>query len=284
MWDKHWCAGATKRVGEMAPRMNDFVVAVRQRGALIIHAPSDTMNYYKTWPQYALAQSGSPLSRLQNPRCNAGANSTPRTKRRCPSMTATTGGCDVPFHKDLKAWSHQIDTLEIKPEDAITDTAQAYYLMRQRGIENVLVMGVHLNICVLGRPFAIRQLVAQGLNVALVRDLTDTLYNPAMKPFVAHCTGTDLVVEHVEKFWCPTITSDQLLGGSEFRFADDNRPRRGGSPLRRRRIQNQRNASLPRAGGTRAAITASPLSLRRYPGAAHRPFRASNKSPAPMRF
>src|SRR4051794_30957909 len=23
LWDKHWCAGATRRVGEMAPRIND---------------------------------------------------------------------------------------------------------------------------------------------------------------------------------------------------------------------------------------------------------------------
>src|SRR5262245_19336904 len=37
MWDKHWCAGATKRVGEMAPRMNDVVSKARQQGALIIH-------------------------------------------------------------------------------------------------------------------------------------------------------------------------------------------------------------------------------------------------------
>ena len=31
-------------------------------------------------------------------------------------------------------------------EDAITDNAEAFYLMRQRGIENVIVMGVHTNM------------------------------------------------------------------------------------------------------------------------------------------
>ncbi|HZN69076.1 MAG TPA: ThuA domain-containing protein, partial [Tepidisphaeraceae bacterium] len=34
---------------------------------------------------------------------------------------------------------------------------------------------------------------------------------PRMRPFVPHARGTDLVVEHVEKHWCPTITSDQVL-------------------------------------------------------------------------
>jgi hypothetical protein len=77
---------------------------------------------------------------------------------------------------------------------------------------------------VLGRPFAIRQLVRLGFDVVLVRDMTDTMYNSQKKPFVDHFTGTDLVVEHVEKYWCPTITSVDLVGGAPFRFKEDKRP------------------------------------------------------------
>jgi hypothetical protein len=76
-------------------------------------------------------------------------------------------------------------------------------------------------MCVLGRPFAIRQLVSQGLHVALIRDLTDTMYNPAQPPHVSHFDGTRLMVEHVEKYWCPTITSNTLLGGAPFHFKAD---------------------------------------------------------------
>ncbi|MDA7676778.1 isochorismatase family protein [bacterium] len=54
--------------------------------------------------------------------------------------------------------------------------------MKQRGITNVIILGVHTNMCVLGRPFSIRQMVYQGQNVALVRDLTDTMYNPRSSP------------------------------------------------------------------------------------------------------
>ena len=67
-------------------------------------------------------------------------------------------------------------------------------------------------------------MVAQGKNVVLVRDMTDTMYNPAQRPFVSHFTGTDLVVEHIEKYWCPSVTSVDFLGGKEFRFKDDHRP------------------------------------------------------------
>jgi len=38
---------------------------------------------------------------------------------------------------------------------------------------------------------------------------------------VSHFKGTELIVEHIEKFVCPTITSDQILGGKPFRFKGD---------------------------------------------------------------
>jgi predicted permease len=40
--------------------------------------------------------------------------------------------------------------------------------MRERGITNVIVMGVHANMCVLGRPFSIRQMRNQRQNVVLL--------------------------------------------------------------------------------------------------------------------
>lgn len=32
MWDKHWCSGATQRVGEMAPKINEVITIGRQKG------------------------------------------------------------------------------------------------------------------------------------------------------------------------------------------------------------------------------------------------------------
>ena len=50
VWDKHWSRGATERVNQMVPRMNEVVVALRTRGVQIIHAPSDTMAFYAGTP------------------------------------------------------------------------------------------------------------------------------------------------------------------------------------------------------------------------------------------
>jgi nicotinamidase-related amidase/type 1 glutamine amidotransferase len=219
MWDRHWCPGATARVAEMAPRMNQVVAEARRRGALILHCPSDTMAFYEGTPQRRRAQQA-PKVATKVPLQHS-CRLDPAREGALP-IDDSDGGCDSPA-RDYRAWTRQIADIHIEPEDAVTDSEEAYYLMRQRGIEHVLVMGVHTNMCVLARPFAIRQLVQQGLDVVLVRDMTDTMYNPAKAPSVSHFTGTDLVVDHIEQHWCPSITSADLVGGKEFRFKDDRR-------------------------------------------------------------
>lgn len=49
------------------------------------------------------------------------------------------------------------------------------------------------------------------MNVFLVRDLTDAMYNPKDSPYVSHDEGTQLVIGYIEKFWCPTIMSSDLI-------------------------------------------------------------------------
>ena len=123
-----------------------------------------------------------------------------------------------------EAWKRQISTIELAPEDALTDNGQeTWNLLEERKIKNVILCGVHLNMCVLGRPFAIRQQVYLGKNVALMRDFTDTMYNPDRPPGVDHFTGTDMVIEHVEKYWCPSFSSSDLTGKAPFRFKEDGR-------------------------------------------------------------
>lgn len=72
-------------------------------------------------------------------------------------------------------------------------------------------MGVHTNMCILNRTFAIKAMTRWGLRCVLVRDLTDSMYNPKMPPFLAHDQGTELVIEHIEKYWCPTVTSGEIM-------------------------------------------------------------------------
>ena len=50
MWDRHWCRGATARTARLAPKVARVVEWARSNGVLIIHAPSETMDFYADSP------------------------------------------------------------------------------------------------------------------------------------------------------------------------------------------------------------------------------------------
>jgi len=111
-------------------------------------------------------------------------------------------------------------------KDFVSDKGdEIWSILENRGIKNVILVGVHTNMCVLGRPFGLRQMAKNGKNAVLLRDLTDTMYNPERRPYVSHLTGTDRIVDHIERHVAASITSDQLVGGKPFRFREDTRPR-----------------------------------------------------------
>ena len=68
-------------------------------------------------------------------------------------------------------------------------------------------MGVHTNMCVIGRSFGLRAMKRMGFNVVLMRDMTDLMYNHEMPPYVNHFSGLDLMVEYIEAYVCPSVLS-----------------------------------------------------------------------------
>jgi len=202
MWDRHWCSGASRRVDVMAPRMNAVIVAARAAGARIIHAPSETMAFYEGTPARQRART--------TPRC---APPPPLALEAPPlPIDDADGGCDSGESQSYRAWTRQHPAITITGEDIVSDDGQEIYsFLRDQGIARLAIMGVHTNMCVLGRSFGIRQMTRWGVPCVLVRDLTDALYNPARPPQVSHDRGTELVTEHIERYWCPSVVSGDLL-------------------------------------------------------------------------
>ncbi len=202
----------------MAPRMNEVISSLRSNGAFIIHAPSGCMDYYAgSEPRgralkAAHAEAPGPIGWNPWDRHREGP---------LPEEIADPGPCSCHMPEPCCTatppypWTRQIDGLTVTSPDAVSDDGQEVFnLLSAREIDDVLIMGVHANICVLGRPFGIRQLVYQGKRPVLCRDLTDSFHRLPGK----HEDGTRLVVEHIERYWCPTIRSDELVGGRPFEF------------------------------------------------------------------
>ncbi len=235
MWDLHHCKNAVTREGEMAPRFNAVLEKARKDGVLIIHAPSSCMKPYEGTPARERAKSAPAAVRLPD-KIAEWCKQIPAEELAVYPLDQTDGGEDddpdqhAKWAAELTAkglnprapWTKQIDTLRIdQDKDAISDSGiEIWNLLESRNIDNVILMGVHTNMCVSGRPFGLRQMAKNGKHVVLMRDMTDTMYNPACWPFVSHTRGTDLYIQHVEKRICPTITSDQFIGGQPFAFSD----------------------------------------------------------------
>lgn len=221
MWDRHWCKGATERVTEMAPAINRFVNAARAKGMFIVHAPSDCMDYYKNTTARKRA------SRYKNRDLSLDhwVHKTGEEAGYPWPIDSLTEGCnDTPYCTPGKAWTRQISSITIRDEDAVSDSgSEIAALFQDRGIRNVLILGVHTNMCVIGRSFGIRSLKQQGYNVALVRDLTDAMYDSRQWPYVSHFQGLGLMINYIEQYLCPTVVSSDVTGDSPFRFKDDER-------------------------------------------------------------
>jgi nicotinamidase-related amidase len=241
VWDLHHCLNAVRRLEEFGPRLNEVLHEARRRGAVIIHAPSDCMHAYRDHPARRRA--------IATPRADTLPADIEHWCSRIPAEEQATypidqsdGGEDddpqehAAWAAKLKAmgrnpgmpWKTQSSMISIDAErDYISDRGdEVWSILEHQGIRNVILTGVHTNMCVLGRPFGLRQMSRNGKNVVLMRDMTDTMYNPERWPYVDHFTANDLIVAHIERYVCPTITSDQLIGGQPFRFRNDTRKRR----------------------------------------------------------
>jgi len=204
MWDDHWCKSAATRCAELAKKTDPVLKGCREQGITIIHCPSDTMPFYKDHPARKRMLA---VKKVEPPKAK---------DKPAPPLPVddSDGGCDdAQSAKQFKAWTRQHAAITIdEDKDYITDNGgEVYSLMAEKKIDTLIVMGVHTNMCVLNRTFAIKQMVKWGKNVLLVRDLTDAMYNPKMKPMVSHQKGAELIIEYIETYWCQTIESKQLM-------------------------------------------------------------------------
>jgi len=249
VWDSHHCVNAVRRVQELAPRIDALAKSLRYQGATIIHAPSDCMPFYESHPARARAKAVPTASNLPSD-LNRWCDRIPSEESAAYPIDQSEGGEDddlvehAQWAQTLAAegrnpklpWRQQIPTIDIQANrDFISDSGnEVWNILEANQIKHVVICGVHTNMCVLGRPFGLRQLANHGKHVALIRDLTDTMYDPLKWPYVNHFSGTDLVIDHVERYVCSTLTSDQLFGSADlrsnpklatpFRFSKDRRP------------------------------------------------------------
>ena len=180
--------------------MNATLAAARELGIHVIFAPSDVTSYYAAT---AVRHRTLALPNATLPPTRPKYNHTPPA---FPLGTATDGSCDDGHSKPGSPWTHQLDALLIDervdyliaadlPGNPTAGTQELFNIIHHESVKNVVYMGVHENMCVMGRPFAIEQVASWGWppeRIGVIRELVDVSYNPSDPPYVSHAEGLAL--------------------------------------------------------------------------------------------
>ena len=208
MWDQNWSTGANRRVDVLADKINATAIRARDKGIHIVHAPSGTMDFYEE------TEARKRFLSLDTPAAEQIPHPVIIEDYPHP-VDSSDGGSDTvdPYPPGTNTWRRQTEKIFIdQSRDLLMgeEGDRLYAHLISRGISFLIYAGVHANMCILNRNFAIRSMLRKGFKTALIRDHTDALYNPAKSPYVSQEEGTALVIGYIEKFYCPTIDSRQI--------------------------------------------------------------------------
>ena len=200
-WNFHWCKTATMRVDALIPRMNKALEAARWLGMTVMLCPSDVVDNYAGWPQreFVIAMPKHPLP--------------PLVKIDCPTPP-NGGGCACGNERCVinYGWDGMHPDLRIAETDLMPNTLEdVWTICKDRRITHLIYMGVHTQVCLLGKPMGLRNLKSAGMRCILARDITDA--HPGYNPTTGFTPDghTAEVVAHFERYLAPTINMAEEL-------------------------------------------------------------------------
>jgi len=237
MWDRHWCVGATQRAIQLAPRINQTIQILRQKGAFIIHSPSDCGGYYSPENKKHLIPAEAAAYQTG---INAYSKHHPPNPNAYPEFFVpfvdSDGGCDDSRTCcQTNVWYKQTSLIPVDQFDVIAADgllpSVGYYgykalialLAERPHITNVVYCGIHANMCISHtRSNSMMNVNPRPPNLQffLITDLTDTIYNSRSAPWVCHFSGTDILVDSLlRQAYAKPLTSDIIIGnGPIFKF------------------------------------------------------------------
>ena len=195
-WNFHWCMTAAARVGAMAPRWDRALQCARKLGMTVLFAPTDVASQYVGTAARERAL-GVPYLPVPNRR-------TLSCRFTCPVGPCMCGpgiSCIVNY-----GWDGMCPGLTVRDEDYIVSgLAEMYSVCRKAGLTHLIYTGLHTNMCLFGKPPALRNLYGAGLECYLARDLNDafTHYDPARR--FTPCHGTAQIDRDLETAGIPTV-------------------------------------------------------------------------------
>lgn len=203
MWNHHWCKTAANRVSTMVPRFNKSFETARKLGMKIFWAPTDGIaRHMGTMPrERAAAVPYHKLNEIRDLQIDF-------THSRNGCLCGPGIHCMVDY-----GWDGLNPDLNIEEETdyVISSTLELYSLCKELDITTLIYSGVHTNICVVGKPPALKNMYNAGIEGYLARDLTDAFISPIPAEGISNEQGTADIVEDIENSGIGSINFGELM-------------------------------------------------------------------------
>lgn len=203
MWNHHWCKTATNRVSTMVPRFNKSFESARKLGMKIFWAPTDGIaKHMGTIPRERAA--AVPYHEMNVTR-DLQVNFTHRRK-------GCLCGPGIPCMGDY-GWDGLHPDLNIEDETdyVISSTTELYSLCMELGVTTLIYSGVHTNVCVMGKPPALKNMYNAGIDGYLARDMTDASIAPIPAEGITNEEGTADIVSDIENAGVGSVNFGELM-------------------------------------------------------------------------
>ena len=196
MWENYPCLRAKEEINKLAPKVNEFADLMRKKGCVIIHAPDGDVSLYardkarqnleclmerdfmkETFYENFISHI------FQFVSFSAEKFLTNKSKEyfdvffqknSCSEGCGCNPPCQSPLNFDF---GREHSAIKIDDNDFVVmdKFEEIYQLVRKKNIENILICGVHLNVCIVSRYYGVLNLLKLGCDVVIVRDLVDSL-------------------------------------------------------------------------------------------------------------
>jgi hypothetical protein len=204
LWDTHNCLIAQNILDQICPEINKFITRYRGLGSKVILG-SSSLGGKPEYRKYRQAIKGVGFSTFKD----YGMNYPP-----LPFDDSFDGGIEEPNPDFVRSNVKLHPSIQLDDNDLISGNAKEIVnYLNHHHIKHLLVVGAHLNMCILDRPYAIRNLLRYGVNVSIVRDLVDPLYNSKSPPEGYPKTreeAKNLLLNYLEKYYCPTTSTHEI--------------------------------------------------------------------------
>jgi nicotinamidase-related amidase len=201
MWSGHQCLVADTILHELSPKVNTFLKTCRSKNMKVIFGSSSLTKLPKYVPlrknmkglAFAkLVDRGLSFPPIPFDDSDGGVNQkNPNFKRD-----------DVDLHPSI----------EVADTDAMSDNSKEILnYLYHHNIKLLLVVGVHTNMCVLDRPYGIKNLARYGFPMAIVRDLADPMIKPDGIKVKDRADALDKIIRYTERYFCPSVDSRDMV-------------------------------------------------------------------------